>query len=167
MTNKQLQHYLKGGCFTATYTPKITHDLVGDNDWMIGSKITVYQNMIVSPLTSPEKYAGQHAFNSGSIYGWFPEEDISDLEIIDEFIDNPEPLPVYMYKLVFTDQNKLFPNFGKGDWKVPMVVGREFITDSDEYIMKLSKPQADEIWKCVWTGESDEVHWELMHKDNE
>jgi len=161
MTNVELIHYLKGGMFTGIYNPP-EHDISNEAKQMIGKEIIVHQNMLIAPLQNPDRWKGQHAFNSSSIYGWFPEQDINDLTIIPKFIDNPETLPIYMYKLVYTKESQLIPNFGNGDWKIPMIIHREYSVNNDEQILELSKPQATEIHKAIYNGITEIISWERM-----
>lgn len=167
MTPEQLTHYLKGGIFLALYSPKVTHDLDRTNLNEIGQKIEVFQNFgWVAPLV--ETYSGQHAFNSYSISGWFPEEDIEILEMLDSYIDHPEPLPRYVYKITYLDQSKIKPNFGKVKIKVPFTISREYTTEMDKYVVeKLSNPRACKVEKCVWDGsKGDLMHWEIIYEEN-
>lgn len=162
MTKEQLTHYLKGGFFVATYKPKVTSDLGRANLNILGLLLEVYQNCMVAPLQEPASYVGQHAFNSPDISGWFPEEDIKNLEILpDKFKDYPETLPRFVYKLYYSEVSQLKPNFGKGNWKVPMVVSREYSVENDKGIIELSSPQASKIEKAIWDGTS-ELKWEVL-----
>lgn len=160
MNKQQLAHYLKGGMFLATYNPK-KMDISASSKTYIGKKMRVWQNMIISPVISVDTYVGQHAFNSDEIRGWFPEEDIEILEMVDEFIDDPQPLPQYMYRFYYTDEKKLNKNFGKNHGlSVPLIVGREYSIEVDDYVRKLSDPPADKIEKAVWNGEPwEEIQW--------
>jgi len=164
MTREQLDHYLIGGKFRATYNPKKL-DISYESLHQIGSKIEVFQNIIIAPLGSP--YEGQHAFNCHSIYGWFPEEDITDLEIIDEYIERPESLPQFLYRLTYTDRDKIFPNFGKGNFKIPLVVSRSYSVPNDAYVLVISNPPADKLEKAIWKGEFyEDIEWKpLIHED--
>ena len=92
MNKKQLKHYLKGGKFSAIYRPKVIIDIDSNSKGQIGNEIIVWQNIIVSPIITPAKFRGQHAFNADEIDGWFPEEDIKKFFAIGEF--NPELPPV-------------------------------------------------------------------------
>ena len=67
------------------------------------------------------------------------------------------------YRLTYTEQSQLFPNFGKGKWVTPMVVHREYEVQEmgfddekavDAYVMNLSNPQATKIEKKI--GENGE-----------
>lgn len=166
MTPEQRKHYLNGGKFSATYNP-LSMDLSGETKAVIGTKITVYQNCVNSPILE-DTFNGQFRFNSPSIHGWLPEEDVTDLEIIDEFIDFPEKsTKKFNYRLTYTDEKKLFQNFGKGNWKVPMVVYRSFDEESDEYVKSLSDPQADTIEKQSFNiEEMSGTEWQVIHKEN-
>ena len=165
MTKKQLIHYLKGGKFTAIYNPTKL-DISFQSKQMIGKEIIVYQNMIVSPIIHISEYEGQHAFNSENIYGWFPEEDIKIINIIDDFIA-PESLPKYMYKLHYTKENKIEGNFGKNQsLKVPFFVGIEYSWEMDGYVLSLSNPQACKIEKAVWNGEKyKNIKWITIYSE--
>lgn len=163
MTEEQFNHYIKGGYFLATYNPKVKHDIGGDNILVIGRKIKVWQNMINSPLQG--HYQGQHAFNADEIYGWFPEEDIEIHEILDEFKDNVQTLPQYMYKLVYTKRSQIKPNFGIGyeDVQLPLEVFREYSNEVDDYVLSLSNPKATEVYKYIWKGTyNEEIKWEKI-----
>lgn len=167
MTKEQFEHYIKGGKFMATYDPVVIHDLSADNRYQRKNRMVIAQNMIVSPLQY-EQYKGQHAFNGESIYGWSPEQDFKDLEIINDFLDSPEPLPQYMYQLVYTDMSKLEANFGKGyeGRTKPLYAFREYFKEMDDYILKLSDPQADDILKYVWQGKyQEEIKWKSILKN--
>lgn len=165
MTKKQLQHYLSGGHFLAKYNP-IKMDIPQTAKSYIGKKIIIWQNMLTTPIIDIKDWLGQFRFNSDKISGWFPEEDITILEILDDYKDFPEPLSKYMYRLTYTKQEKLFNNFGTGSWKIPMIVGREYSTEQDAYIMKLSKPQACKIEKFVWNGEEiNNIKWKTIYSE--
>jgi hypothetical protein len=163
MTKKQIKHYLKGGKFNAIYNPTKLNIAV-ESRLQIGNIIVVHQNMIITPILSIKEYEGQHAFNCDSIAGWFPEEDIKHLEIIDEFIDTPEKLPHYMYKLHYSTKEQLTGNFGNAgmDLSLPYTTGREYSNEMDSYIKMLSTPAADKIEKAIYTGETEEVTWETI-----
>ncbi len=163
MDKEKLKHYLKGGKFIAIYNPK-SMDISWKSQFFISQKVIIYQNIIISPIITPLRYSGQHAFNCDSIYGWSPEEDFDDIEIIDVFIESPNRLPQYMYKLSYFKQEKIEPNFGKG-YQCPLIVGREYDQEMDDYVMKISNPQACKIEKFVWEGEDDEINWELMYNE--
>jgi len=163
MTKEQFEHYLKGGVFTAIYAPK-SLDIDQASKHFIGHPILVHQNMINNPLQSPEIYKGQHAFNSNVIGGWFPEEDILGLEIVNDFIDQVAPLPVYMYRLIYEERNQIMENFGKIIADLPFIVTREYGSDMDSYVKKLSNPQATLIEKCIWRGEYNEkLNWSVIY----
>ena len=166
MTEEQFNHYIKGGKFTAVYNPPKTSDLSPVNLAKVGMSCIVWQNMIVSPLQEPERYVGQHAFNTDIIFGWCPEEDFKDLVILEEFIDSPESLPQYIFRLDYTDPNSVEGNFGKtSGLKVPFSVCRDYGTDNESYVLKLSDPQADEIFKYVWKGKYQEkIEWVSIFK---
>ena len=165
MNKEQKEHYLKGGRFKAIYNPK-SLDISNESKQYIGKSVIIEQNIIITPLITPEKFAGQHAFNCSDIYGWSPEEDFDNIEIIDDYKDNIESLPQYMYKLHYLKQEKLEPNFGKGNWKIPMIVGREYGHNADNYIMSLSKPQACKIEKAVWNGEDyKDIKWKTLYEE--
>lgn len=159
LTIEQISHYLKGGMFKATYNPP--HLDIGDNNKLvIGTTITVHQNMINSPLQTPIEYKDQHAFNSDSIGGWFPEEDIENIIILDDFIENVQVLPAYIYRLHYTKESQIEPNFGKNTGiKLPFVTSREYIREMDDYILKLSTPQATIIEKAIYTGLVENLTW--------
>lgn len=161
MTEEQFNHYIKGGYFLATYNPKVKHDLSSGSWEVIGKKIKVWQNMINSPLQG--HYQGQHAFNADEVYGWFPEEDIEIHEILDEFKDNVQTLPQYMYRMVYTKRSQIKPNFGIGyeDIPLPFEVYREYSFETDSYVLGLSKPPATKVQKYIWTGKyNEEIKWE-------
>lgn len=163
MNKKELEHYLKGGKFTCIYNPKMM-DIDTNSKSFIGKTITVWQNIVVNPIIEYKEFVGQHAFNTDEIHGWFPEEDIKDLTIIDEFIDNPELLPKYMYRLYYSTKEQLEGNFGTGyDIELPYVSGREYDYDEDEYVKNLSNPAADKIEKAIWNGEAyEDIKWEEL-----
>lgn len=162
MTKEQFEHYIKGGLFKATYKP-IGLDISDASRRMAGSTIEVNQNVIVTPIQSPEKWKGQHCFNSPSINGWLPEEDITIIEMIDEFIDFPEVFPMFMYRLTYTEESQIKPNFGNLEISLPLVVHREYSTDNDNYVLKLSNPQATRIEKAKWIGGyNEEPVWKEM-----
>ena len=167
MTEKQFNHYIKGGMFNATYNPKVTSDIDASSKLKIGKKIVVYQNTQIAPLQEYPQYRGQHAFSSREIFGWFPEEDIEDLEIIDEFIEFPEPLPVYMYALTFLKQEKIEPNYGKGTGiEVPYTSYREYSTKQDSHVLHLTNPVADKIEKYVWQGKyGEKIKWKTIYHE--
>lgn len=164
MNKEQLVHYYKGGKFRATYSPK-TSDT--KDYYKKGRTIEVYQNCLITPIQEGEygkNWAGQLRFNSHNIYGWFPEEDIENLEIINEFIEYPEKTKKYCYRLTYTKDNQLFPNFGKSNFTLPLTVYREYDEDSDEYIIKLSKPQATSIEKrVVDLASGEELPWKKLN----
>lgn len=166
MTEQQFNHYIKGGLFEATYNPKNKHDLVEKEALLkFGRKITAYQNMIITPIQE-SIYKGQFRFNADEVYGWFPECDIYEIKIIDEYIEDVEPLPVYMYRMTFTKKSQIFPNFGKGydDIEFPFYVYREYACDTDDYILKLADPLPTRIEKYVWYGKfNEEIKWEVIY----
>ena len=168
MNAEQLKHYVNGGKFKATYKPKFL-DIAPESMLMIGREIIVHQNMINYPILEVERYVGQHAFNSDKIYGWFPEEDLENLEVIDEHIECVEPLPVYMYRLHFFDQNKIKHNFGEtSGLKVPCIVGRGYPFDNDKYVIEiLCDPRACKIDKTIWTGveKYKDLEWNTIYED--
>ncbi len=152
MTRDQIKHYLLGGKFEAIYNPP-SLDISSENKRLIGSTIEVYQNCLNTPVQHGEydgRWEGQYRFTSPSIGGWFPEEDIQDLKIIDEFLDEEfiEPSKQYCYKLTYTEEKQVRSNFGKG-FKAPIIVCREYSTEKDEYVLKLSNPQATKIEKRI------------------
>jgi len=161
MTPEQRNHYFKGGKFTATYDPQKL-DIAWESKMIIGKKIEVYQNCLNTPMEN-----GQLRFNSPSIYGWFPEEDIKDLVIINEFIDFPEPTTKYCYRITFTDRNAITKNFGKGNWGKKVVTTREYNTDHDNYVLnELLDPMPDTIEKRILDltlGENSYPPWEEIY----
>jgi hypothetical protein len=152
LTKEQLQHYLKGGLFKAIYQPTRVNNLNQDAIRTIGSTIEVYQNCDISPIVG-SRYDGQHRFNTEFIYGWIPKEDIQIIELIDEFVENPESLPLYMFRMTYRNPDTIIKNFGKGNWLPSLVVGRSYKTDMTDYVLKtLSDPPADIVEKCIWDG---------------
>jgi hypothetical protein len=166
MTDEQLKHYLAGGIFEATYDPKDKSTVKSQCVPYFGTRVRVWQNMEIAPIHSVAKWEGQHRFNAELIYGWFPEEDIHDIEIVDEFIDYPKSLPQYMYRLTYTKREKIKPNFGNGyeDTVLPMVIGRDYSRENDEYVMNLGSPIACRIEKAVWNGEKA-PEWEVLYTE--
>lgn len=164
MTKEQLIHYLKGGIFTGTWMPKRSDTADYHKK---GTEIRLWQNMLITPI-APEEYEGtnwegQYRFSSDSIYGWFPEEDVENLQIVDEYIEFPESTTQHCYRLTYTEEKQLLPNFGKGNFKLPMVVYREYNTNMDDYVKKLSKPQATTIEKRVMDLFDEKTpEWELL-----
>lgn len=159
MTKDQFEHYSKGGLFKALYWPSITHDLESGSKMYIGQTLIVYPNIVMSPILE-ETYNNQFRFNAAEIYGWFPEEDIKDLEIMDEYMeDRAIVTPQHLYQIVYTTKEKLVPNFGKGyeDKPLPFKVYREYSHPADDYVRKLSDPPADELYKYVWQGAYKEL----------
>jgi len=161
MTPEQRKHYFKGGKFIAIYGP-VKLDIAWESKMMIGKKIEVYQNCLNTPMEN-----GQFRFNSPAIYGWFPEEDIKDLEIIDEFIDFPEPTTQYCYRMTLTDPVAIFKNFGKGNWGKKVITTREYNTDQDDYVLnKLLDPMPDTIEKRILdltVPENEYPAWEEIY----
>lgn len=162
MTKEQIEHYRKGGVFMATYMPKVTSDL-RENVNEVGKRLKVWQNVISSILVTPKEYEGQFPFNADEVYGWIPEQDLDNLEMIDEFYESIVPYGKrYLYRLYHNTQESVNANFGKG-YTAPMVVGRQYASQIDDYVMKLSSPQADKIERAVWNGEQfDELKWDNM-----
>jgi hypothetical protein len=165
MTKEQTIHYLKGGKFTAVYTPVLTDT----KDYhKKGRTITVWQNCLNTPIGEGEysqNWGGQYRFNSDEIYGWFPEEDIKILEIVDEFIPYPEKITKYCYRLTYTEKSQILPNFGIGNFSLPLIVYREYDDESDEYIKKLSSPQATMIEKRVIDLINNTIpQWEVLYQ---
>lgn len=160
MNKTQLEHYLAGGKFKGIYNPK-SLDIDTESMLKIGNEIEVFQNMIITPIVDIEKWKGQFRFNSDSIYGWFPEEDVDDLEIISDFKYDIKSLPVYMYKMTYLNKDSIRSNFGKGNFSIPLIVSREYSSEKDEYVLnELSSPKADIVEKFVWNGELiDEIKW--------
>lgn len=161
MTPEQIVHYHKGGKFKAIYSPTVTHDLSTANRQRIGDKAIIVQNMINSPMITG-RYKGQHMFNTDIINGYCPEEDFKEIEIIDEFLDTSYPLPVYMYRLTYTEKGQLKPNFGKDTFSLPLEVGREYVREVDEYILNLSSPQATTIEKAIYDGSTETLEWKVI-----
>lgn len=165
MTKKQLEHYLKGGKFTAIYAPVKTDDLSGDNLDVIGRSITVHQNMLITPIMKGEygqDWEGQFRFNSVYIDGWFPEEDVVSLNIIHEYIEHREELPVHWYRMEYTDRKSIRANFGKGyEDRQRVVITRQYWEECHEYVTgKLHQPghMPDYIDYCCWEGQLP-VEW--------
>ena len=159
MTAQQLQHYLNGGKFNVIYNPTITDDLPQHIKKHIGQLMIAHQNMLTAPLVG--KRQGQHAFNVEAFKEWVPEEDIQILDIIGEYI-TPEPLPKYMYRLTYSNHEQTFQNFGNQykNIELPFVVGREYSSEQDEYVLRLSTPQADSVEKAIWNGEQfEDIKW--------
>lgn len=157
MDKAQKLHYLKGGKFKAIYNPA-TLDISEESKNKIGKLIQVYQNCLNTPLPN-----GQFRFNSPSIHGYFPEEDIEIVDTLNEFIDFPEPTTKYCYRFTYTNPKTIFSNFGKGNFPSPLIVFREYNFESDEYVLKLSNPQADLIEKRVLNLlEDNEPEWETL-----
>ena len=164
MTKEQIQHYLKGGKFLAIYDPPKKSDLSSANLMHVHTSILIYQNVIHSPIISIKEYEGQHAFNSDVISGWFPEQDVKELIIQDDFIDNPEPLPAYMFKLHYTTREQVVGNFGNAgeDMSLPFSTGREYSHDAESYVLKLSDPKATKVEKAIYTGETETPEWKTI-----
>lgn len=160
MTKEQRMHYLKGGKFTAEYNPSATDDISVRSGKMVGKDIVVYQNCLNTPMEN-----GQFRFNSPSVDGWIPEEDLKDLDWVDEYIESPEPTTQWCYRMTYVDQTSIFKNFGKGNWTAPMVVHREYSSDQDDYVIhKLSNPKADKVERRVLDMLVDqEEPWETIH----
>ena len=163
MTKEEKKHYYLGGKFKATYKPILsdTRDFHKS-----GMSIIVHQNCLITPIGEDEynrDWAGQLRFNSKDIYGWFPEEDIIDLKIINDFIEYPEQTKRWNYKLTYTEQSQVFGNFGKGNFIAPMSVYRDYTSQMDDYLLKLSKPQATKIEKQFIDLLEDEFSdWEII-----
>jgi len=168
MTKEQLDHYMKGGYFTAIYTPIVIDDLSHNNLSMTSKEIDVYQNVLNYP-TPNQAYPQQFAFNSDDIYGWFPEQDIKIVRIQNRYLDFPESTKRYMYKIYYHNHDSILKNFGIGyeNTKLPLIVTRAYTTESDEYILQLSKPPAELIRKGIWNYEKSELEiiWEDFAKD--
>jgi len=163
MTTEQLDHYMKGGYFIAKYSPKVTYDLSTDDQKLIGNDIKVYQNCLNHPTPNPA-YPDQFAFSSSSIYGWFPEEDIEILQPIEEYLEFPEPIVQYMYKMKHISEEGILRNFGLRS-TVPIIVMRSYTNDKDQYVLnELSDPPADEVYKAVWDYRDTGiiVNWEEL-----
>ena len=76
---------------------------------------------------------------------------------------------IYSYRLTYLEQSQLKPNFGVGDWTVPMIVHRGYNEDAfeseqeaDEHVMKLSDPQASKIEKKVIESDGSDKGWEVI-----
>jgi len=94
---------------------------------------------------------------------------MSDMMIIDEFIDSPEKTEKYCYMLIYTERKQLLKNFGSGYEKIPlpMAVHREYDEENDDYIMKLSDPQATTIKKKKLNLLTDDkIEWEVIYDRN-
>lgn len=165
MTQEQFEHYIKGGKFKAIYKPR-KKDISKASKAMRGKETVAYQNMLICPIQD-DQWNGQHCFNSTSIHGWFPSEDIEILEILNEVIPNVEPLPQYMYRLYYFNQQSIIANFGKQTTLIsPFRAARNFNREMDDYILKLSTPQADRIEKAVWKGRfEEEIKWKTIHEN--
>lgn len=156
MSEEFFNHYINGGVFTARYTPKVTSDLSVHNKSMINQLIGCHQNSVIVPGGNrPDKYPGQHMFSSQDIDGYFPEEDIRLLSIHrNHFIDFPEKLPVYLYKMHYTEISQIAPNFGK-DFRpeLPFIVSRSYSTKMDDYVVnQLSSPKATLVERAIYRG---------------
>ena len=165
LSAEQIAHYLKGGKFRAIYKPTKL-DISSNSKMQIGKELIIYQNMMVVPIVISTPYLNQHAFDTSEIYGWSPEEDFEILEMLDDYIPNPQMLPHYMYKLHYTRKEQLKPNFGKGSWKAPMMIGRDYAVVMDNYVLGLSNPQATKIEKAVYTGETEDVEWKVIYHEH-
>lgn len=175
MNKEQFEHYIKGGMFKGIYNPKITFDLSQRNLILMREEIQLSQNLQICPIQDGEyrssssgksRYVGQFRFNSDQIDGMFPEEDIENLEIINEFVDNVEPLPVHMFKLVFDSREVIMEVFGNAGKKLPcpMTSFRNFTPEGNptEHIKRISSG-ASEIFRYLWKGDYEEkIKWKLI-----
>jgi len=160
MNKEQHEHYMKGGMFTAMYSPKVTYDLDVENRLMIGQEITCYQNYLITPGGNlPQKYPNQHMFSSRDIRGYFPEEDIEILRTIDDYLEYPEELPMYVYRMTYTTEEQIVGNFGKWENKIglPLIVERSYPMERDDYVLnELSTPPATLVEKAIYYGKFEE-----------
>ena len=165
MTPAQRKHYLKGGKFLAKYRPKKTHDLLGSNIKNENGIVIVHQNVLVVPLSN-----GQYRFSCDEIIGWIPEEDLIELDPIMQYIEYPHPTIQYCYRMTYDNSDAIFQNFGKAFENYNhLVVFREYSDDNDNYIMKLSKPQAALVEKRVidlMDDNWDKTKWIILFKEN-
>ena len=166
MTKEQIKHYLKGGKFTAVFKP-VMLDLSEENKEQIGKQVECHQNVEVSPVReeeySPDVWVGQHRFDTDLITGYVLEEDLSELTIVNEFIDTPEMLPVHQYNMIFTTREQLVANFGNDvkDTPLPYIAVRNYGRNMDEYIIKLCKPAPTRIDKRLWNYQ-EVSKWEVL-----
>lgn len=167
MNRNEILHYLKGGKFTAIYNPKVD-DISDKHKQLSGRKAIIHQNCLNSPIFD-DKYKGQYRFwiDLDNKRFWHPEEDFDDITIIDEFISRPGKTKKFFYKLVYLDETKLLPNFGKNNFKVPLEVFRDFDTERDDYILNhISNPKACRIEKCKLDLLSEEEpNWKIIYEE--
>ena len=89
-------------------------------------------------------------------------------KIVDSVLKKNKQKVKYFYKMTYLKEEKLFPNFGKGNWKPPLVVEREYSFEADNYVMGLSNPQACKIEKAIWNGEKLEaITWHVLYDETE
>jgi hypothetical protein len=154
MTENQFNHYIKGGIFRANYMPTKA-DLSEESMEKIGKEIFVFQNIDISPITTGP-YTGQHRFNSHSIGGWIPEEDLEITLNTPHYNDEVYKPPMYIYKLHYSTKEQIQGCFGNVEIPLPYIAERAYPSDSDEYVLSLSNPQCDKIEKTYWKGEYQE-----------
>lgn len=160
LTPEQLAHYIKGGYFEAVYMPK-RKDVSLSSLLEVGNKIIVWPNIIFAPIQFVEPFLGQMAFDSNSLEGWIPDEDLDKLTIIDEYLDADfMTLPQYLYRIHFFTQDKVDDSFGKDVGLAPMSVGRSYSMPYEE-TLKTYEPQPDKIERAIWNGTEyqDELEW--------
>jgi len=179
---EMMKHYFSDGLFSAIYSPRVIDDLSLHNKLQIGNRLIVKANVVKSPIIAT-KYQGQYRFNSSSIRGWFPEEDISELQIIkhgngiprkqtDGFCSHKGDLEIkdvskeFLYRMYYTTQEQIDENFGISSYKPLFVVGREYTFENDDYVKSISKPPATYCEKAVWSGEKySEIVWKKLYGD--
>ena len=170
MNKEHKIHYLNGGKFLAIYNPVKTTDIKDDSKLMIGKEIVVYQNCLNAPIQEDEygsDWKNQYRFNSYSIHGWFPEEDITILSTLNEYVDFPESTLKYMYRMTYVGSEQIFGNFGKGyENRDELVVYRDYSSEVDSYVVnELSSPKAALVEKKVVDLMSDEESdWKVISR---
>lgn len=166
MTKEQIEHYKKGGVFTATFNPE-SKDLSSRSLMSLGKTIRVWPNIIGCPVVQVSEFEGDFPFNSRSVDGWIPERDLQDLTIIDEFSGFAYGDGHHLYKLHYLTQDKIDANFGKTSLTPPIVIGREYDSDMDEYVInRLSDPKADKVERAIWSGEQySELKWITIYEE--
>ena len=149
MNGEMLDHYLKGGYFTAIFQPEVESDLTDGVDKYIGRNVVVFRNMEVLPILGG-KYKGNRRLSiEGAFTSNIPECDFVNMKIIDKFL--PKNSTIYeckhIYKIVVRRRGSAKKCFGnEGDSiKLPVICYRDYCKSNRRFVKSLFK-DSDELW---------------------
>lgn len=78
-------------------------------------------------------------------------------------MNTEQPDRRYWYRLTYTEESQLFPNFGHSKFNLPLMVYRDYSEESDDHVRGLSDPQATKIEKRILDPKGGEdTPWEEL-----